>query len=627
MSKIKTTHPTLRAILGIAAVILIVIFSNWIVSSTTIGNRNIDLTEDNRHTLTEGTKAILSELENPVIIRYYATRKSEAMPRMIKVYMRKVDALLKRYSQLSKGKIRIEHIDPQPDTDAEDSANLDGIRAFPVNDENLYFGLSISCLDQQATIPFLDPRDETMLEYLLSSSIANVSAFKKPSIGLMTTLPLTGAPAQSPGQPPQRPWIIYQLLRQRYDLQYLGMTPTELDPQKTPVILLIHPAGITPQTEFLIDQYLLKGGIVVACLDPFALTAPRGNPMMGGIGGVPQSSTLPSLLGSWGVDMDSSSVVADGKYATDFGNKQRMYAHLSLSTEAMASDDEIITKGFENLYFPLAGGFTINGGGGVSIETLVKSSKECVLIPGFAATRPDPGLFTRKSPTGKHYGLVMRLKGKFHTAFPEGDPSKPSTEKNKNKEKKKDSPQSLKEATAEGIVYLISDADFLFDRACFQRTPQGYIAINNNAALLQNILDQCTGSKHLIGSRSRASMTRPFTLIKEMETDFAQELRGDVEKSNKAMEAIVKELQQLQAQKSQSKALVLTEEQEQKIRELQTEQIKLRRELREKQKGLQEKKDQLYSKITWLTVGITPALVALIGLGVWLVRRKTTRAK
>ncbi len=631
MAKAKITHPTFRAVLGIAAVVLIVVFSNWLVRSTSIGNRNIDLTEDKRHTLTDGTKAILGELETPVIIRYYATRKSEAMPRRIKNYMRKVDDLLKRYNHLAKGRIRIEHLDPQPDTDAEDSANLDGIQGQRVNDENLYFGLSISCLDQQTTIPFLDPSGETMLEYNLSSAIANVSTFKKPSIGLMTTLPLAGSPAQQPGQQPQQPWIIYQHLQQRYDLQYLGMSPGELDPATMPVLLLVHPAGITPQTEFHIDQYLLKGGIVVACLDSFALTAPQGDPRMRGMGGVPKSSTLSSLLKAWGIGMDSTSVIADGKYATDFGNNQRMYAHLSLSTEAISSRDEIITKGFENLYFPLAGGFTINGGGGVAIETLVKSSDEVVLIPGMSATRADPGLFARSAPTGKHYGIVMRLKGKFNTAFPEGDPSAPKEDPSKPAPSpgKSDTAQTdtaLKTAQSESSVYLVSDADFLFDAACFQQSVQGFVAVNNNAALLQNILDQCTGSKHLIGSRSRAATTRPFTVIKEMETEFEQELRGEVEKARQSMDNIVTQLQQLQSQKTQGKALILSPEQEQKIRELQAQQIKLRRELREKQKGLRDKKDRLYSKITWMTVGITPAFIALSGLGVWLVRRKTTRA-
>jgi len=175
----KTTHPTRRAIFGIAAVILIVIFSNWLMQATPLGSKTLDLTENHRHTLTAGTRAILDELDKPVIIRYYATRKSEAMPRRVKNYMHKVDHLLKQYQKLSHGHIQIEHLDPQPDTDAEDSAQLDNISGQRVNDENLYFGLSISCLDRQTPIPFLDPANETMLEYLLSSAIANVTTFEK----------------------------------------------------------------------------------------------------------------------------------------------------------------------------------------------------------------------------------------------------------------------------------------------------------------------------------------------------------------------------------------------------------------------------------------------------------------
>jgi len=620
-SKAKITHPVVRTVLGIAAIVCILVFSNWLVRSTSLGNKTIDLTENNRHTLTPGTEAILSELETPVIIRYYATRKSEAMPRRVKNYMRKVDDLLGRYKQLAKGKIRIENLDPEPDTDAEDSANMDGISGQRVEDENVYFGIAISCLDQQTAIPFLDPANDTMLEYMLSSAIANVTTFKKPTIGLMTTLPLVGTAPTQPGEQPGQPWIILQLLSQRYELQNLGMAPTELDPDKTPVLLIVHPAGLTAQTEYLIDQYLLKGGIIVACLDSFALTAPAQDPRMRGMGGgISKSSSLPNLLEAWGIGMDAYSVIADGKYATDFGNGQRMHAHLSMSTDAIVSDDDIVTKGFENLYFPLAGGFEAKGGGGVAIDTLVKSSKQVVLIAGQEATRADSGIFARNKPTGKSYGLVMRLRGKFKTGFPKGDPSAET------KDGKTEPPKGLSEATEESSVYLISDSDFLFDRACFQQSPQGYVAVNNNAALLQNILDQCTGSKHLIGSRSRASTTRPFTIIKEMETDFEKDLHEDVAKAKAKMDAIVQELQGLQTQKTAGKALVLTEAQEAKIRELQSQQMKLRRDLREKEKSLRDRKDQLYAKITWMTVASTPLFVALTGLGVWFFRRRATRA-
>ena len=614
-SSIKTTHPTQRAILGIVAVILIVIFSNWLVRSTSLGNRSIDLTEDKRHTLTDGTKAILSELDHRVIIRYYATRKSEAMPRRVKNYMRKVDDLLHRYQSLAHGQIHIEHIDPQPDTDAEDSANLDGITGLRIDDENLYFGLSISCLDQQTAIPRLDPNDETMLEYHLSSAIANVSTFNKTTIGLMTALPMAGAPATKPGQKPQQPWIIYQLLQQRYDLQNLGMAPKELNPDKTPVLLLLHPANITAHTEYLIDQYLLKGGVLIAALDPFALTASPGDPMAG-IAATPKSSHLIHLLKAWGIGMDSTSVIADGKFASDFGDNRRMYAHLALSKDAIVSEDDIITRGFENLYFPLAGGFTLNEEKGLTIEPLLRSSDEVIFIASNSGSEPDPGLFSRNTPTGRSFDLVLRIQGKFTTAFPEGDPAK-----TKNKE------PSIQSSKKESSVYLLSDADFLHDVASFQSSAQGHMAINNNAALLENILDQCTGSKHLIGARSRAATTRPFTIVKEMETAFAKELHEDVQKARDEMQETIASLQKLQQQQEKDKTVIPSAEDQKKYRKLIAKELQLRRELREKEKSLRARKNQLYSKITWLTVAVTPAFIAIVGFVVWLVRRKTTQTK
>ena len=621
----KAPNPTVRTIFGIVAIICILIFSNWLVRATSLGNKTVDLTENKRHTLTLGTKAILSELETPVIIRFYATRKSEAVPRQVKNYIRKVDNLLNRYKLLAGDKIRIEHLDPLPDTDAEDSANMDGIKGHRNDGERIYFGLAISSLDQQTTIPYLDPNNDTMLEYLLSSSIANVTTFKKPSVGLMTTLPLAGTPPTKVNEEPGPPWIIFQLLRQRYEMKYLGMTPEELDPKETPVLLLVHPAGITPETEYLIDQYLLKGGVLIACLDPFALSAPQPDPSTGPVsgGGVPRSSTLPHLLEKWGIGFDAFSVVADGKYATDFGDGQRVHAHLSLSTDAITSKDEIVTQNFENLYFALPGGFTINQATDLTVDTLIESSDQVIRIAGEEAARPDEGTFARTPPAGDSYDFVLRLQGNFKTAFPDGNPAE-KTDAESDDEK----PLIDHLATAEtsSSVYLISDADFLFDGACFIKNNQGYSAVNNNAALLQNILDQCTGSKHLIGSRSRASTVRPFTIIKEMETDFEKDLHEEVEAAHKSMDSIVQELQSLREQLSTSNVVAQSEEQESKIRELQTQRIKLRRDLREKQKGLRARKDKLYAEITWLTVASTPLFVTVTGLFVWFFRRRSTRA-
>ena len=47
----------------------------------------------------------------------------------LKGYARKVEDLLAEYKQVAGGKLKIEKYDPQPDSDAEDSARLDGLEA------------------------------------------------------------------------------------------------------------------------------------------------------------------------------------------------------------------------------------------------------------------------------------------------------------------------------------------------------------------------------------------------------------------------------------------------------------------------------------------------------------------
>jgi ABC-type uncharacterized transport system involved in gliding motility auxiliary subunit len=153
----KTTHPVTRAAFGVAALVAIALLANWLVSLTPLGNRGADFTETHVHTLSDGTRSILSELDTPIVIRYYASRSTDYMPQELKLHMRRVDDLLKEYASLSKGKLRIDNLDPQPDTDAEDSANLDGINGQRMDDQNLFFGLAISCLDKTSVIPLSTP--------------------------------------------------------------------------------------------------------------------------------------------------------------------------------------------------------------------------------------------------------------------------------------------------------------------------------------------------------------------------------------------------------------------------------------------------------------------------------------
>jgi ABC-type uncharacterized transport system involved in gliding motility auxiliary subunit len=629
----KITHPVTRAALGVAALVAIAILANWLVSLTPLGNRGVDFTQNKVHTLSDGTRSILSELDTPVVIRYYASRNTDYMPEEIKLHMRRVDDLLKEYSSISKGKLRIENLDPEPDTDAEDSANLDGINGQRMDDQNLYFGLAVSCLDRSSVIPFIDPREETMLEYQLSKAIAEVSAATKPRVGIMSALDLKGAPAMMPGQQPTPGWVIYQQLKQSFDVVDLTMDVETIDPKSVKVLLLFHPAEITPKAEFAIDQYVLNGGTVVACLDAFSVAAQmtsQPNPMTGA-GQVPTTSTLPTLLKGWGVTFESGKVLADSTLATKMGGNRLGLAIPTFSKDNMPQKDNVITKDVGSITFILPGAFTTTGGSGVTANSLIRSTTNSGFLDSMRAAQLDPSLTTSFRSDGKGYDVVTHLAGMFKTAFPEGNPNAVDPA-NKTEEKKPDAaPAALKEATAPGNVFLIADIDAFYDRFAYNVQNFGGTQMaspsNGNASLLFNILDQAVGSKHLIGSRSRTAIRRPFTVVQKMEADFNKQVGAKIEEFQEKQKAAQTKLSELQSQKSRGAELYLSPAQEEEIKKLRQEQVEYAKLIREQEKELRRQKDKLAGNITLLNVAAMPSLVILLGLGLYIKRRSATRAR
>ncbi|BCX49375.1 gliding motility ABC transporter [Haloferula helveola] len=664
-------HPAGRAILAIIALVVIVISGNMLVASLGIGHKTLDLTEDRIHTLSDGTKNILEELAAPVEIRYYASRGSRYMSEEVKLQMQRLDDLLAEYENLSGDKLRIEDLNPEPDTDAEDSANLDGLTGASFDGENLYFGLAVSCLDRIVTIPLLSPQtgrlamDETMLEYEISRAIAEVSATRKPVIGLMSALDLAGGPAGMPGQRPPQPWVIYNQLQQAYEVDDLTMTPGEIDPDKYKLVLLIHPAEITPEAEFAIDQYLLKGGTVVACVDPFSVAAQMtggGNPMMG-MPGAPTSSSLPTLMKAWGVEMATNQVVGDGRYQTVMNGNRPGLAVLTVPQEGMPQEDSIITKDLTSVTLFLPGGMTKTGGAGISIDTLVKASPEAGLVDNMPASRLDPSLVTTFRPDGKTYDLVLHLHGSFKTAFPDGDPAAKTEEAAGEAEEEQDgdaapaeaadttpateatdgdaneeeaAPEepkatSLTKAEKNGNVFLISDVDAFYDNFAYQVQRLGNIQlaqpINGNSSLLFNVIDQAASSTHLIGSRSRAATSRPFTVFREMEADANQKVGAKIQEFQDEANEAQQRLNELQSQKTRGTELYLTPEQEQEIKKLRSQEVDARKQIRELEKGLRREKDAIAARIITYNIAGVPLVIILVGLGLFATRRARTRAR
>src|ERR1700756_4672776 len=140
----KNSYETiLYSVAGVAILLVILIAFNALTATV---KQRIDLTKEKAYTLSDGTRAILAKLDTPVKLRFYYS-SSEEIPSdaiFLKTYAQHVKDLLDEYKQASKGKLIIEQYDPKPDSDAEDSARLDGVEGQLLpSGEKFYLGLSV----------------------------------------------------------------------------------------------------------------------------------------------------------------------------------------------------------------------------------------------------------------------------------------------------------------------------------------------------------------------------------------------------------------------------------------------------------------------------------------------------
>ncbi|HEX3443757.1 MAG TPA: GldG family protein, partial [Chthoniobacterales bacterium] len=284
----KVVENWLFSVVGVVALLIILIALNVLGN---FAKFRWDLTENHLYTLSQGSQRIVQKLDTPVEIRFYYSKDNASTPVYLRTYAQEVEDLLSEFQQASGGKIKIVKLDPKPDSDAEDSARLDGVEGQTVNlSDKVYLGLAVSCLDAKTAIPFLSPGRESLLEYDVSRAISSVANPKKAVIGVMSALPVLGR--NNPMMMMQRrqqssaPWVFAQELKESYTVREVPLTADKIDDDIS-VLLVYYPKGIADSAQYAIDQFLLRGGKMVALLDPFSfvdLQMSGQGGMMGGEG-------------------------------------------------------------------------------------------------------------------------------------------------------------------------------------------------------------------------------------------------------------------------------------------------------------------------------------------------------
>src|SRR6266852_2097003 len=617
----KKTESLLYSAGGLAAALIALVLLNLVLGAA---RWRIDLTQGKLYTLSEGTRAVLGKLESPVKIRLYFSQSDVPLP--IKAYGRRVEDLLAEFRQAGRGKVTVEKLDPQPDSDAEDSATLEGVEAqVTPSGDKFYLGASISYADQKLALPALTPDREPLLEYDLTRAIARATVTSKPVIGVMSALPVFGMPPnQLTGGQPVEPQVFVGELRRDYTVKRVSLDPDRID-DDIKVLLVIHPRGIGERAQYALDQFVLRGGKLIAFLDPSAYFDQLGQ--MGGMGGGGTPSSLDKLLKAWGLAFDSGKVVLDMRYLTGAGART-LPTLLSLNDNAFDPHD-IATARLGSLLMPFAGAFTGKPVEGLSETVLIKTSAYSQLVDSFAATTQGEAAVRESKPSGTEYPLAIRLTGKFKTAFPEGRPGPedkgdknvakaPEKKAAKASEARSEAPQ-LKESAGENAVVLVGDSDFINDGAAVQIQEvfgqRIVIPRNGNLAFGQALVDQFAGDPALINLRSRASAARPFTVIRDMEAKAQQAYLGKIKELEDNLGQTQEKLNALQKGRGQGAGAILTAEQQSELENFRRKAAETRLALKEVRRELRADSEALQFWTKVANIALMPILVALAGIG------------
>lgn len=626
---------------GGALLALAVIFIGLtILSSYLLPGWRLDLTQNKLYSTAPGTAKILKNLKEPINLYFFFSEKAASPYAPLKTYGARVREFLQELAARSNGNLRLHIVDPEPFSEDEDRASELGLRAMPVGAAGgppLYFGLAATnSTDGRDAIEFFDPNKEEFLEYDVVKLIYKLANPKKPVVGWLTGIPMTPQYDPQSGRETPAPVVLSQA-QQLFDVRMLTQSSLAAkDLADITVLVIVHPKDLPLSAQFAIDQYALRGGHVIAFVDPNAEQDPAGKEQqqfmaqgrMMDAGGADKSSHLEKLLEAWGVDFNSAQVVGDQELALQVGMQPGMppVRHLGILGLNQGSFDkkDVVTSGLSNVNVATAGILAPRKGSSVKFEPLLQTTTSAAPIAKerFGMMMDPSSLLDGFHPTGQRYAIAARVTGKVKTAFPGGVPTGVTLPEGQ---------RPLTESIKPLNLIVVADTDILSDFLWvrvqnFFGSPVAQ-AFAHNGDFLFNSLDNMAGSEDLISVRGRATFTRPFGVVDKLRANAESRFRAKEQELETQLNETEQKLTQLESKRDdKSSSLIMTPEQERELDRFQQEKVRIRKELRGVRLGLDQDIKGLGAKLKFVNIVVAPLLFALAALG-FVAWRRTHRGR
>jgi ABC-type uncharacterized transport system involved in gliding motility auxiliary subunit len=585
----------------------------------------IDLTESKLYSLAPGTQRIIGSLSEPVNLYFFFSQEASKQSPQLRAYAQRVREMLEEMTRHSSGKLRLTVIDPKPFTEEEDRASEFGLQTASLTPggEPVYFGLAgTNSTDGREIIGLFQPDKEEFLEYDVASLIYRLSNPKRAKVGLISGLqldarfdPMTGQ--MVPG------WTSIQQLRELLEVRTLQADGNPI-PEDIGVLMVVHPKALSTQAQYAIDQFVMRGGKLIAFMDPQSehdnASAHPGMPPIGD-----RYSTLGPLLEAWGVKFDHTQIVGDRELGLTVALRagqapSQHIAIIGLNRQSMNPKD-VTVSALDTINVMTAGALSKKEGATIEFEPLIQSSTHAALLPASKLMfLPDSdSLLDGFQATGERYTIAARIHGKLKSAFPNG---KPDTEGAAG--------EHLAESKEDANIILVADTDILAD-PLWVRTQTVFgqrfaVAWANNGDFLANSVDNLAGSADLISVRGRQSFFRPFTKVEELRRQAGDQLRAKEKELDQELKETERKLSELEAARSDQGSLSLSPEQQAELLRFQEQRLRIRKELRETQRSLNVEIEKLGSRLAVINIALVPTLLAIGAIVLWFIRRRRLQA-
>ena len=620
---------------GLIAASVVLFLTLVILNNELLRGVRLDLTSNKLYTLSEGTRNIIGQIEEPInVYLFFSDKETRNLPQLRNYYGR-VKEVLEEYSLLAKGRLKLHYVDPEAFSEEEDRATQLGLQAISAKGgSKIYFGIAgTNVLDTTEVIPFLQSSREAFLEYDLGKLIHNLVHVRKPVLGLMSTLPMEGDGGG-------RAWIITEQLKQVFDVRKVK-PDVAVVPREVEVLMVVHPKNLPEKTQYAIDQFVMRGGNGLFFVDPIAdvevvsplANAPLNDPK-------DKSSNLNRLFRAWGFSVDEDMIIADAArgLTVSYEGEGRAGAHPAVPSlrKRDFNRDDVVTDALESLNFYLASYIRAEEGADTELTPLARTSDKAMPIPiqNFRFMPRANDLLRVLTPTGERYPLAARVQGVFESAF-DGPPA-PAEPEGDGEEDSEAEPEPAPEfephvpqAALPGVVAVVSDVDVLTDRMwAQQRNFFGSIIVQpfaSNRDFVINLADNLFGSTDLISIRSRASYSRPFTRVQKIEAEASQKYRATEQSLQKELKDTEAKLQELQQKRDDQQSTLLTASQRKEIREFRKKKVEIRKKLRNVRHQLVKDIENLGTRVKLINIITMPVIITIVALVVGFVRVRRRR--